>query len=109
MTYEEIINKIVASNIVPRYVRFYGRGTSYREDITAELLMLICAMPHRRLTDIYNRAGMTGVYSYIAGFLNHQLRSRNSKIYYKYVLHINKNLPAEKIWGDDDTAPNTQR
>lgn len=109
MNHEEIINKIVASNIVPRYVRFYGRGTSYREDITAELLMMICAMPRRRLTFIYYRGGMEGVYSYIAGFLNHQLRSRNSKIYYKYVLHIKKNLPSEKIWVEGDTAPNTQR
>lgn len=108
MTYEQIIEQVVASGIVPRYVQHYRYTATYRDDITAELYLLICSLPKRRLVDIQRRKGMKGVYAYISGLLTHQLRSTNSCVYHRYVLHIKKEKPTD-LWGDAVTAESMQQ
>lgn len=108
MTYEQIIEQVVASGIVPRYVQHYRYTATYRDDITAELYLLICSLPKRRLVDIQRRKGMEGVYAYLSGLLTHQLRSTNSKIYWRYIQHMKREIPTD-TWDDESTAESTPR
>ena len=96
MNKEQIIEQVVTSGIVPRYVCKLTRS-SYRDDIVSELYLYICELPADRLTTLYGCGGMGAVYSYISGLLIHQLRSANSKVYKKYILHANTNC----VWEAD--------
>lgn len=106
MTHEQIIEQVVASGIVPKYVQHYRYTATYRDDIIAELYLLICSLPKHRLTDIERRKGMEGVFAYLSGLLTHQLRSTNSKIYWRYIQHIKREIPTD-TWDDANIAENT--
>ena len=97
MNRNEIIEAIVRSAIVPRYVNKFYRG-SYREDVVSELYFIILHMPQGRLERQYRAGGMAGVFKLVGGILKRQLISDSSYIYVKYLRHERRQHPTDKVW-----------
>lgn len=97
MNRNEIIEAIVRSAIVPRYVNKFYRG-SYREDVVSELYFIILHMPQGRLERQYRAGGMAGVFKLVGGILKRQLISHSSYIYVKYLRHERRQHPTDKVW-----------
>ena len=97
MNRNEIMEAIVRSAIVPRYVNKFYRG-SYREDVVSELYFIILHMPQGRLERQYRAGGMAGVYKLVGGILKRQLISHSSYIYVKYLRHERRQHPTDEIW-----------
>lgn len=98
----KIIEAIVRSAIVPRYVNKFC-SCAWRDDITAELYLYVCELPERTLEDIHAKGGMEAVNSYVGGLLINQLLSNNSRIYKKYMRHIDREHPTAEIWAGENT------
>jgi hypothetical protein len=103
MSRNEIIEAIVNSDIVSRYVRKFYYG-SYSEDVVADLYFIILHLPQGSLERAYRSGGMTGVFRLVGGVLKRQLISTSSYIYNKYKRHEHRQHPTDKVWysGTDD-------
>ena len=97
MSRNEIIEVIVNSGIVPRYVTKFYRG-NYREDVVADLYFINLHMPQGRLERQYRAGGMAGVFKLVGGILKRQLISDSSYIYVKYLRHERRQHPTDEIW-----------
>lgn len=103
MSRNEIVEAIVDSDIVPRYVNKFYRG-SYREDVVADLYFIILHLPQGSLERAYLLGGKKGVFRLVAGVLKRQLISTSSYIYVKYSRHEKREKATEQIWkGSDDS------
>lgn len=97
MNRNEIMEAIVRSAIVPRYVNKFYRG-SYREDVVSDLYFIILHMPQGRFERQYRAGGMAGVFKLVGGILKRQLISDSSYIYVKYLRHERRQHPTDKVW-----------
>lgn len=85
------------------FVENYARKTAgevdrrYLEDIVGELYLMICELPDKFITDIYNACGLNCFRRYVAGIVVRQMRSTNSKVYRVYKRHAFDVVPASQV------------
>ncbi len=121
MSAAEIITEIYNSRFIERYSWQFMKNAEMinREDIIQEIYLMLCEVEGGRLCGIYEGGGMNAVMRYVSGLVVRQLRSDNSKVYWKYTLRTQRELSigdfrawynetAEKTFWDD-YIPSPQR
>lgn len=100
MTRADIITDLYKSHFVEVDAnKFIGHTErQYRDDIIAELYLMVCEIPERRLLELSQRCGCECVKNYVAGLVIKQLRSKNSRVFRKYTRHAAHNKPMEVLW-----------
>lgn len=96
---QQIIMELYETNFVEKYARKIANDADrmFLDDIVAELYLYICEMPTDLITGIYNRCGINCFRRYISGVVFKQMRSQNSKIYWKYKRHAQRYIPASQV------------
>lgn len=96
---DQIITELKRTKFVENYARRFAFGAEavYFDDIVAELYMQICELPTSLMVQIYEGCGINCFRRYVSGLIIRQLRSKNSKIYKKYTLHVKIEEPVESM------------
>lgn len=103
MNRDSIITELYRSGFIEKDAPKFVVCREYQEDIIAEIYLIVCEVSGRKLERLYKEGGMEKVKRYVAGIITRQLRSKRSRVYYKYVNHRQHEVPAEKmtIWQGD--------
>lgn len=86
----EVIEYIYSTGLVPNYLKKIGFVNDFEdfEDILQELWLAICETKDETLEKLLNQGKEKDPYyavrGYVSGLIYRQIRSKNSKIYYKY-------------------------
>lgn len=87
MTKNAIVKELYETNFVDRYVRkLYTWNWENIDDIIQDIYVMVCELPDERLMDLYENGGINKVRQFITGIIHNQLKSCNSRLYYKYIL-----------------------
>jgi hypothetical protein len=96
---QQILMELYRTHFVENYARKIANDADrvFLDDIVGELYVIICELPERTITDIYNGCGINCFRRYISGIVVRQMRSENSKVYRLYKLHAQRHIPASMV------------
>lgn len=96
---QQILIELYRTHFVENYVRKIANEVDMMmfDDIVGELYLIICELPGNVITSVYNQCGINCFRRYISGIVVKQMRSNNSKIYWKYKRHLYNTIPASQV------------
>lgn len=105
----EIIERLAREHFIekdaPKFIGHLARP--HRDDIIAELYLIVCELPAHALTDRYRTGGMDAVRGYVAGIIVKQLISDHSRIFKKFIRHSLREVATDPCTWQRDTSEET--
>lgn len=101
----ELLNEIYNLKLVENYIKKLAFSNDYEqiEDITQEIWLQICEVSADKWEELLSQGSKTDKYKavrgYISGLVHRNIRSTNSKVYYKLKKHTEREILKDSdVW-----------
>lgn len=96
---EQILTELYETHFVENYTHKLASNADMEmfDDIVGEIYVIICELPAKLITQIYNGCGINCFRRYVSGIINKQIRSNNSRVYRVYKRHMFKTIAASNL------------